>query len=728
MKQTEWNFYSSGIYCGSLRREGERTLSAVFDPVSGTRGDWQELKADNLYQKLSSRNPDELLGMMEELNAAVREGKDCFTTADGSSFSRSGEAVEGICAVSYLERNRKFVRDLLVKDGEVYAVLMPGRDYCAVLVQDGREAETPLCIWEKVYPARGKTLRAAAEALCRVRFAGTFRVETEDHEFLATDVYLPVNSEKTELTDRVPAVLVRTPYGKGRGVEQYYRFVQRGYAVVIQDVRGREDSTGRWLPNSCEVEDGRDTLAWIAAQVWSNQKVAMTGGSYLGYVQWAAAASGSPYLKAMLSSVCAGSAFVDVPRRGGAFCSGMLAWGFAVSQKRMHPELMLRDDWDKVLDIRPLREIPRRALGYEVDFLTEWLSHTDEDALWKKSNWQAAWRETERRTGKKIEVPALIMSGWFDDNGMGTTEALELMEQYAPGHYKAILGPWMHSGNANHDLHGVWLGERALRYDMDFQCFLWLEHFLNGTDNGAERGPAVEYYTLGENCWKQAVAWPVPNAEIRSFYLNAAQTHQNSGALLEVCSSKEGRDYYDYDPANPATHIVDLSENELEVPEDYTEEELRPDVLVYTTEPFQKPLTVTGDAMAKLWISSDCPDTDLVVRITDVDANGRSIKLADGMRSVRYRNGFEHAEFMRPGEVYQVQIRTTKLSNCFLPGHRLRFTITSSAKNFIFPNSNTEAGYDSQLQRVAHNCIHTGGIHASCLELRVERESGRKRS
>ena len=164
------------------------------------------------------------------------------------------------------------------------------------------------------------------------------------------------------MPERIPAVLIRTPYGKSAGASSYFRFVQRGYAVVIQDVRGREDSEGEWLPMYYEVEDGDDTLTWIGAQTWSDGNVGMTGGSYLGYVQWAAAASGNPHLKAMLSNVCAGSPFIDVPRRGGCFNSGMLAWAFMVSGQRANPLLMAREDWDEVLNIRPWRSWRQKPL------------------------------------------------------------------------------------------------------------------------------------------------------------------------------------------------------------------------------------------------------------------------------------------------------------------------------------------------------------------------------
>ena len=163
-----------------------------------------------------------------------------------------------------------------------------------------------------------------------------------------------------------------------------------------------------------------------------------------------------------------------------------------------------------------------------------------------------------------------------------------------------------------------------------------------------------------------------------------------------------------------------MSENELEVPEDYTEEEHRQDILCYTTEPLAEDVTITGDMTAELYVSSSAPDTDFVVRVTDVDENGRSIKLADGVLSARYRSGFEKAEFLEEGEIARLKIRTTKLSNCFRKGHRIRVTVTSGAENFIFPNSNTREGYNSTATVVAENTLYHGGAHASKLVVRVE--------
>ena len=163
-----------------------------------------------------------------------------------------------------------------------------------------------------------------------------------------------------------------------------------------------------------------------------------------------------------------------------------------------------------------------------------------------------------------------------------------------------------------------------------------------------------------------------------------------------------------------------MSENELEVPADYSLEEKRPDILCYSTQALSSDLTITGDVTAELYLSSDCEDTDLVVRITDMDREGRSMKLADGVLSVRYRNQFEHPDFMEPGQIYPVKIRTTKLSHTFCKGHCLRVTITSSAKNFIFPNRNTRDGFNSVTIKTAHNRIHRGGAHASRVMFRQE--------
>lgn len=685
-----WGFYVSGIRYGICEKEEERIFHRPLLVEEGKFGERRELtKEETWYRRL---------GKMDVLRALCHVGKyEEFLAKGEERFETAGARYEKKSENEYVERGMKYPENLLIEDGRIIAFVTPGRDFCTLLVREGYEDRTILSRWSEMYP----------DEPYRVSEPKTYMAPMRDGVRLATDVYLPRKE------GRVPTVLVRTPYGKSGGIESYYRFVQRGYALVVQDVRGREDSEGEWLPMYYEVEDGDDTLNWIAGEPWSDGNVSMTGGSYLGYVQWAAAASGNPHLKAMLSSVCAGSSFVDMPRRGGCFNSGMLAWAFAVSGQRMASEKMVRSDWDEVLEIRPLEEIAEKALGYDVPFLRKWISHMDYDEMWRRGNWK-------ERFGTR-RVPALIMSGWFDDNGMGTTEALDLYQDY--DEKKVILGPWMHSSNADYDIHGFALGDNALRYDLDLLNFAWIEHYLKGVDNGIEETSKVEYYTMGSNEWKTAKNWPVPETEEVSLYLDGDREDDslvNKGRLSFVRPCSKGADTYLYDPENPSAHIIDMSENELEVPGDYTEEEKREDILCYSTECLAEDMTITGDAAAEIYISSDCEDTDLVVRVTDVDESGRSMKLADGVISVRYRNQFSRPEYMEPGTVYLVRIRTTKLSHTFKKGHRLRVTITSGAKNFIFPNRNMRDGFNGVEMKTARNSIHRGGEYASRVIFRKE--------
>lgn len=752
-----WNFYYSGILYSKICEEENGLFIEQLDFCTG---DFKEKvpftsEENKIFWTLCKRDILAFLQKRAMYEAWITEEPDRFVTENQEEYTnRKG--------TSYIQRHKKFPKDIFYENGQIYAVVMCARDYTAVLVKEGFEDRTILAKWKNV----------CDESIYAVKFHGTFSVETSDGEaLLATDVYLPVGAESMladgeclEKADgkclekvagalaevglagkagRVPTVLVRTPYGKGEDVEGYFRFVQRGYAVVIQDTRGREDSTGEWLPNYYEVEDGDDTLNWIAAQDWSDGNVGMTGGSYLGYVQWAAAASGNPHLKAMLSNVTAGSAFGDMPRRGGCFDSGMMAWAFMMTEQRMRQDLMEQDNWDEILDIRPLNTITQKVLGHEVPFLTKWLEHKDMDELWKMSDWKARY--------KGGPVPALIMSGWFDDNGMGTTEALDLVRDWPEGTWKTILGPWKHSGNADYDIHNVYMGEDALRYDMDIQCMKWLEHFLKGKENGIEKTATVEYYTVGENEWKTAEQWPPKEAVPTIYYLNGAVTgDEMTGAKGDAAEATDassvkkslaagnsvtcgqglltldkpvgsGVDDYIYDPDNPAIHIIDMSENEISVPENYTQEEKRTDVLSYSTQVLTEPITITGDVEVGLYISCDCPDTDFVVRITDVDENGTSIKLAEGIMGAKYRNSFETPEYLEPGEIYEVKVRTSKISNTFKPGHKMRLTVTSSAKNYIFPNSNTKEGFDSEIKKKAHISLWRNEKNASYIKVYEEK-------
>jgi len=682
---TKWSYYFSGILYGTFDKDDEKICCKCLDPLTSLFCDYAELDEEKNKALRVWANLDVLraLNHIEEYERAFALQESAVKTELGDYSQRE----PGL----YVQRNAILPADLLFKDGKLIAFICPARESCAILVRDGCEEDTMLSRWRE-YPA--------GEAKHSVRFAGTFSVRMRDNIRLATDIYLPEGAR-----EKLSAILVRTCYNKSKNKHLYYRYVQRGYAVVIQDVRGRDESEGDFIPMQNELEDGDDTLNWIAAQDWSDGKIGTIGASYLGGVQWSMAASGNPYLAAMISIVTSGSAFVDMPRKGGLFASGMLAWAFMMAERTSNPALMARNDWDELLNIRPLEDIALRALGRRISFIDRWLAHSDNDGFWQKGDWS-------QRSGGR-QVPALIMSGWFDDNGMGTTQAIDLTNDYSAGMRKLILGAWNHNANTRYDIHGVPMGEQALRYDLDLIFLQWFDFHLRGIQNGIDKTPPVEYFTLTENRWKSAESWPPSICKPRSFYLG------KGGVLLDN-PMENGADSYAYDPRNPAIYVVDVSENELAVPEEYTDVEKRADVLCYTSAPLERNITVSGDINVELFVSSDAVDTDFIVRLTEVDEKGRSLKYADGMLGAKYRDCFEAPTFLEKGKVYKLHIRTTKISKMFAANNRIRFTVTSSAKNFAFPNSNTAEGYNSEKTFIAHNTVHYGTQVPSRIILPVE--------
>ena len=301
---TVYNLYVSGILYGKLELAPGAPRIRRLDVFTGKLGDWEPITPEISEEYKSFLK-------MDFLTLAEHAGEYPQALCGKGEFQVAGERYSSEDGVHYLQRDVKFPCNKQIEGGELIAVYCPSREMVSLLVREGCEDRTLLRLWKGTWPE---------EKFFAVSCAGAFDVPMRDGVTLSTDVYLPAG-----VKEKVPAVLVRTPYGKEAGREVYFRYVQRGYAVVIQDVRGRNKSGGEWIPNYYEVEDGDDTLNWIAAQPWSSGSVGMVGGSYLGYVQWAAAASGNPHLKALISMVCAGSAFIDVPRRGGSLNSGMLA-------------------------------------------------------------------------------------------------------------------------------------------------------------------------------------------------------------------------------------------------------------------------------------------------------------------------------------------------------------------------------------------------------------------
>ena len=705
VKQLDENiffYYKSGIHRANFIFNQEGILYQIRDEETNQWGEYLDLPLDSKLFLPPFDIP--LIVLWRRLLKVYESGKietafaleteyECYLKVSGEV---DGTVKEGWI---WAKRGKPPLIDLLIVDRQIVGFIMNVSIISYILIKPGYEAMTPLKDYQNPLLSRPGY---------GTKHLGRFDVKMRDGIKLAAEVWIPAG-----LPDhvKVPAVLTRTPYGRISRSASFLPLVHYGYAVVSQDVRGREDSEGDWFPHIFEKEDGDDTLNWMAEQPWSNGSIGMIGGSYAGYTQWAAASYGNRHLKAIVSMVTAGRPFVDVKRKGGAYESGSLAWTFMVADRKTNPEAMIRSDWNEVLKIRPLKEIPLKALGREIPFWNEMFSHPDKDDYWKKADWTLHRDE--------INVPALYISGWYDDNGMGTSEAWEMNQKNNRRNQMLILGPWLHGFNTTREIHRIKFANDAVRYDLNLLYLRWFDRFLKSIPNGVEEEPRVQYYVVGKNQWVKTDHWPPKNAFETRYYLHSngkARTSNGDGLLKTTPPGSLTPDEFIFDPHDPAPHLINVSENELSVPENYKEVELREDVLVYTSEPLPEDMCIAGDINAVLYAASSARDTDWVVRLTDVDEDGNSIRISDGLIRARYRESFEHPKFLEPGKVEKYEIRMTKIANMFKKGHRIRLEVTSGAENYVFPNHNTgndpgsDTGFVAATQKIYHDADYSSYV------------------
>lgn len=536
------------------------------------------------------------------------------------------------------------------------------------------------------------------------------RIPMRDGVRLCTNVFRP------GLQGRYPAVLHRTPYRKASQLSAGLRmFLERGYAVVTQDVRGRYDSEGEFRQVLQEEQDAADTIAWITRQAWSDGKVAMFGGSYVGIVQWRAALSGHPALKAIAPAVSGGDEYFDrYYSRGGAF---RLAHRLRWIAENFKPPNRPAADFQKMITFLPLGRADRLVAGRTLDFFQEAMAHPSYDAYWRA-------RSTLLRADR-VRPAVLIEAGWYDvflPSDIAMWKALR-----ARGHpARLIIGPWGH--NLNPDMPEADFGPSAAlplrRMEIDW-FDAWLRH-------SAPPAPsAVLYFLMGANEWRETRVWPPEDTEPQAFFLDSggqANSLHGDGRLLATTPAEAAADRYDYDPrkAVPTRGGANCC-NFLVMPWgplDQRPVEGRRDVLVYTSEPLREPLEIAGPVSAVLHVSSSAPDTDFTAKLVDVAPDGRARILAEGLTRLRYREGVERAAIYRPGTVVEVEVDLGATAFLFGRGHAVRLEVSSS--NFPKFDRNLNTGrlqaWETQM-RVARQTVHHGPERPSRLVLPVVRRA-----
>jgi len=558
-------------------------------------------------------------------------------------------------------------------------------------------------------------------------------VSMRDGVKLATDIYRP-----KDLTGALPTILIRLPYNKASyrgatGPAEY--FATQGYAVVVQDVRGKFASEGEYHVYEGDTTDWADMFDWIGGQPWSTGRIGTYGCSYLGEGQIIAAQLHHPRHIAAIAQAAGGNLGRVGRRRqfwgsveGGAFSISInFGWMpvFASIDKGARP--MPNVELAPFFRTLPVIDMPDRAGSPSWDW-KNFLERSPDDPWWDAKGYLTA--------DDSVSVATLHVSSWFDLAAEALEEAAifrknALNDRARTGQY-AIISPTTHcasEGARSATMVGALpVGDARLHY---WETYLaWYDHWLRDNQHAIDSLPHLQYYVIGRNEWRSSDSWPVKGMRETPFYLSSdggANASNGNGRLAMTAPGRERVDTFTYDPANPVPArggSICCTGNPKDVPGsfDNADIEQRPDVLVYTSDALTDGLELTGPMRAVVYLSSDAPDTDLTVKVLDVFPDGRSMNMQEGITRVRYRDGFDKARMMERGKVYEVPVDLHATSWYLPPGHRLRAEISSS--NFPRFDRNLNTGgrnYDETTWRVAKNTVHHSAPSLSRLILPVVR-------
>ncbi len=485
---------------------------------------------------------------------------------------------------------------------------------------------------------------------------------------------------------KFPVLLTRTPYDKNGVIESCLAGAARGYVVILQDVRGRFSSEGEWYPFKYESLDGYDTIEWAAALPYSNGKVGMFGGSYVGATQYLAAIAKPPHLAGISPNYTASNYHDGWTYQGGAFeqwfdeswASGLAENTIARRVKSGNQSL----DWTETLPLSTYPILTAPSADGLAPYFTDWLAHPDYDDYWKQ------WSIEDHYA--QIQVPVFSFGAWYDIFLGGSLKNYMRLKTEA-GTDAARHGQRLmvyvggHAGGWNKVKVGAVDFGNKLPFDLFDETLRWYDSLFKGIANGIQQEKPVRLFVMGKNEWREEDDWPLARAKTTHYYLHAtrpANGVEGAGTLSTTAPADEKPDQYVYDPKDAVPTIGGpLCCGPLSTgigPEDQRPAEARNDVLVFSTPAFTQNTEVTGPISLDLYVSSSAVDTDFTGKLVDVWPNGFAQNLTEGILRLRYRNSQEKRELANPGDVYHITVDLWATSNVFLAGHKLRLEVSSS--------------------------------------------------
>ncbi|NTW34286.1 MAG: CocE/NonD family hydrolase, partial [Bacteroidetes bacterium] len=468
-------------------------------------------------------------------------------------------------------------------------------------------------------------------------------IPMRDGKKLACDIFLPDTSGGKHYS----AILIQTPYNR-----IFYRYAlplgigtisNSNYAIITIDWRGFHGSASAWTLQSDKGMDGYDCVEWIAQQSWSDGKIGTWGASALGRIQYETAKENPPHLT----------------------CIVPLVAGSQYEYREYYEGGVLRTEYVQQLD----------SLGFGLGPVVR--AHQIQDYFWNYSDTAFMYPE-------KIRIPVFMIGGWYDHNIPAMFELFDSLRLYSPlnvrNKHKMLFGPWAHGGFGF--THVGTLQQGQLQYPeaagwSDSLALRFFDYYLRNINNGWDTMPNIKFFQMGENTWNNIANWPPLGTTMYKLYFS------NGTLTTQIPESASDSCIFQYDPRNPSPTVggATLDDDLEQGPYDQSPiVESRNDILIFSTTTLAENVIMRGKPTIHLFVTSNRKDTDFSIRLTDVYPDNRSMLLYDGIKRLRFRDGYKASDTSAiiPGNIYSLTINLPEIANTFLAGHKIRVDITSS--------------------------------------------------